>query len=81
MTCRLEFNCTNNVAEYEALIKGLRKAIDFQIKGTRVFGDSKIVLKHVKNMIHCVSNFLKNYQRAVMNLIDHFKFFDIIFVP
>jgi ribonuclease HI len=28
IACRLEFDCTNNVAEYEALIQGLRKAID-----------------------------------------------------
>ena len=27
IACRLEFECTNNVAEYEALMKGLRKAL------------------------------------------------------
>jgi ribonuclease HI len=81
MACRLEFDCTNNVAEYEALIQGLRKEIDLKIKGIRVVGDSEIVIKQVKNMIHCVSNRLKNYQHKVMNLIDHFEAFDIISVP
>jgi hypothetical protein len=28
---RLEFECTNNIAEYEALLQGLRKALDMHI--------------------------------------------------
>ena len=28
ITCLLEFECTNNVVEYEALVQGLRKALD-----------------------------------------------------
>jgi hypothetical protein len=32
ITCRLEFECTNNVAKYEALVQGLRKALDLNIK-------------------------------------------------
>ena len=28
IACRLEFECTNNVAEYEALVQGLKKALD-----------------------------------------------------
>ena len=39
---RLEFNCNNNVAEYEALMQGLRKALDLQVKCIEVFGNSKI---------------------------------------
>ena len=27
IACRLEFECTNNIAEYEALVQGLRKEI------------------------------------------------------
>lgn len=32
LTCRLEFDCTNNTAEYEALVQGLYKAIGLDIK-------------------------------------------------
>ena len=32
ITCRLEFECTNNMVEYEALVQGLRKAIDMGAK-------------------------------------------------
>ena len=27
LSCRLEFECTNNTTEYEALVRGLKKAI------------------------------------------------------
>ena len=32
LSCRLEFECTNNTAEYEALVQGLRKAIELRQK-------------------------------------------------
>ena len=32
LSCRLEFECTNNTAEYEALVQGLKKAIDLNVK-------------------------------------------------
>ena len=40
IACRLEFECTNNIDEYEALLQGLRKALDLKIKNLIVFGDS-----------------------------------------
>eukprot|EP00253_Pinus_taeda_P022838 PITA_22838 len=45
LTCRLEFDCTNNTAEYKALVQGLYKAIRLNIKYLQVFGDSEIVVK------------------------------------
>ena len=43
-TARLCFNCTNNMAEYEACIMGLRAAIDLRIKFLNIFGDSSLVI-------------------------------------
>lgn len=37
---RLEFECTNNVPEYEPLVQGLLKAISLDVKYIEVFGDS-----------------------------------------
>eukprot|EP00253_Pinus_taeda_P002923 PITA_02923 len=48
LTCRLEFDCTNNTAEYEALVQGLYKAIRLNVKYLQVFRDSKIVVKQVQ---------------------------------
>jgi hypothetical protein len=61
-SCRLEFECTNNTIEYEALVQGLKKAIDLDVKELKVFGDSKIIVRQVRNTIHCNSPHLKNYQ-------------------
>ena len=45
LACHLELYCTNNVAEYEALVQGLRKALDLQVKCIEVFDDSQIVTR------------------------------------
>jgi ribonuclease HI len=58
---RLEFECTNNTTEYEALLQGLRKALDLNTQNLTVFGDSKIVVRQVKNSLHCLSQHLKSY--------------------
>ena len=61
ITCRLEFECTNNVAEYEALVQGLGKAIDMGAKAIECVGDFEIIVKQVRNQIHCLSPCLVNY--------------------
>ncbi|XP_050888591.1 uncharacterized protein LOC127093723 [Lathyrus oleraceus] len=47
-TTRLCFTCTNNMAEYEACIKGLDKTIDLRIKILEVYGDSAIIINQIK---------------------------------
>ena len=42
---KLEFKTTNNTAEYEALILGLRAAKYLGIQELVVFGDSKLVIQ------------------------------------
>jgi len=64
LTCRLEFDCTN-ITEYESLVQGLYKVMRIDIKYLQVFGDSEIVIKQVRNTIHCLSGHLKHYQSLV----------------
>jgi endogenous inhibitor of DNA gyrase (YacG/DUF329 family) len=45
LSVQLEPGCTDNVAEYEALIQGLRKAINMNVKYIEVFGGSQKVIK------------------------------------
>jgi ribonuclease HI len=52
LSCRLELECTNNNTEYEALVQGLKKSIDLNIKELKVFGDSEIIIRKVKNIVH-----------------------------
>ena len=78
---RLEFECTNNVAEYEALLQGLKKAIDLGVKNLKVFGDSEIIVKQVRNSIHCISNRLVLYQQQVWDILSCFEAFNIFSIP
>ncbi|PKI48974.1 hypothetical protein CRG98_030641, partial [Punica granatum] len=41
---KVDFPCTNNVAEYEACILGLQAVIDFKAKELEVFGDSMLTI-------------------------------------
>jgi ribonuclease HI len=81
LACRLEFECTNNIAEYEALLQGLRKALDMHIQNLIVFGDSEIVVRQVRNYIHCLTPHLKCYQTEVWSLINKFSAFNINSIP
>ncbi|PKI37198.1 hypothetical protein CRG98_042411 [Punica granatum] len=44
VAAKIDFPCTNNVAEYEACILGLQAAIDFKVKELEVFGDSMLII-------------------------------------
>ncbi|XP_050889565.1 uncharacterized protein LOC127094835 [Lathyrus oleraceus] len=45
---RMDFDCTNNIVEYEACILGLEEAIDMRIKFLKVFSDSTLVINQIK---------------------------------
>jgi hypothetical protein len=78
---RLEFECTKNTTEYEAIVHGLKKAIDLNINELKFFKDSEIIVRQVRNTIHCNSPHLKNYQHEVHMIIENFKAFNIIAIP
>lgn len=59
----LESKCTNNGAKYEALIQGLRKVINLKVKSIEVFGDSRLVIKQVRNFMFNTFYHLNNYQQ------------------
>ena len=42
---RLNFKCTNNMAEYETLILGLKLVRNLGAKRVSVMGDSELVIK------------------------------------
>lgn len=45
---RLQFQCTDNIIEYEALIHGLLLAIKKGVKILKVMGDPELVVKQVR---------------------------------
>ena len=45
IACKIEFECTNNMVKYEALIQGLKKDIDLGVKDLKVYGYLEIIVK------------------------------------
>ena len=50
---RLHFPASNNMAEYEALLSGLRIAIELGIKRLDVRGDSQLIIDQVMKEASC----------------------------
>jgi ribonuclease HI len=71
-TARLCFDCTNNMAEYEACIMGLEAAIDLKIKILEVYGDSALVIYQVKGEWETRHPKLIPYRAHVVELMKHF---------
>ncbi|KAA3486505.1 Retrovirus-related Pol polyprotein from transposon 297 family [Gossypium australe] len=76
-TCKLDFDCTNNMAEYEACIMGLRAAIERKIRVLEVYGDSTLVIYQLRGEWETRDPKLINYRRIVLGLIEEFD--DIAF--
>jgi ribonuclease HI len=72
---RLHFPASNNVAEYEALLCGLRIATETGIKRLNVRGDSQLVIDQVMKNMSCHDDKMEAYCNAVRALED--KFYDI----
>jgi ribonuclease HI len=49
LSYKLEFETTNNVAEYEALVLGLRAAKEMRIQEVAVFGDAELIVQQIRN--------------------------------
>jgi ribonuclease HI len=82
LSFKLEFETTNNIAEYEALVLGLRVAKDMKIEELSVFGDAKLIVHQVKNIYQAKHPRLRTYKNEVWDLIDNFFLaFNISFVP
>jgi ribonuclease HI len=50
---RLHFPASNNVAEYKALVNGLRIAIELGVRRLDARGDSQLVIDQVMKNSHC----------------------------
>ncbi|XP_022736187.1 uncharacterized protein LOC111289419 [Durio zibethinus] len=73
ITARLNFNCTNNVAEYEACVMGLQAAIEKKIKMLDVFGDSALVIYQLRGEWETRDSKLIRYHKYISELVKQFK--------
>jgi ribonuclease HI len=68
----LHFPASNNVAEYEALVNGLRIAIELGVRRLDARGDSQLVIDQVMKNSHCHDPKMEAYCDEVRRLEDKF---------
>jgi ribonuclease HI len=69
---RLHFPASNNVAEYEALVNGLRIAIELGVRRLDARGDSQLVIDQVMKNSHCRDPKMEAYCDEVRRMEDKF---------
>jgi ribonuclease HI len=74
---RLHFPASNNVAEYEALVNGLRIAIELGVRRLDARGDSQLVIDQVMKNSHCHGPKMETYCDEVRRLEDKFYGFEL----
>jgi ribonuclease HI len=78
---RLHFPASNNMAEYEALLRGIRISIETDIKRLDVRGDSQLVINQVMKNESYYDDKMEAYCNAVRALEDNFYGIELNHVP
>jgi ribonuclease HI len=78
---KLAFDCTNNMAEYEALILGLRVLKELGTKRIVVHGDSKLIINQVKGIYQSKHPRLRAYKNLVLDLLEEFSEYNLSAIP
>nr|AAK26119.1 putative gag-pol precursor [Oryza sativa Japonica Group] len=78
---RLDFRATNNMAEYEGLLAGLRVAAGLGIRRLLVLGDSQLVVNQVSKEYRCSDPQMDAYVRQVRRMERHFDLIELRHVP
>ena len=78
---QIHFPATNNEAEYDALLYGLRMAISIGIRTLMVFGDSDLVINQVMKEWDIRSLVMTTYCVAVRKLEKQFDGLELHHIP
>ncbi|GKV42478.1 hypothetical protein SLEP1_g49874 [Rubroshorea leprosula] len=78
---RFKFQTTNNAAEYEALIYGLKLASELKVQNIQVFSDSQLVVGQVNGSCDIRDPQLSRYASVVNKLKSIFALFQIDKIP
>ena len=78
---RLNFRCTNNMAEYEALLLGLKLVKSLQAIKVSILGDSDLIIQQVKGNFVTNDKRLRSYRSAVAEILNSFTEFQITKIP
>ncbi|XP_074306102.1 uncharacterized protein LOC141641334 [Silene latifolia] len=73
--------CTNNMAEYQALILGLQMAIEIGVRDMDIYGDSKLVVNQVLGEYEVKKEDLIPYHQQALQLLNQLDDIHVGHVP
>ena len=80
-SARLTFPYTNNIAEYEACIMGLKMATSMKIEELEVFGDSSLIIFQTRGEFKTKDPKLIPYHEYLAKMVKGFKEVSFTYVP
>ncbi|XP_062099856.1 uncharacterized protein LOC133805709 [Humulus lupulus] len=78
---RFGFDASNNEAEYEDLIFGLRASLELKAEGLKIFSDSQLVVNQILREYQAQGTEMAAYLAKTQEMLDIFKRFTIRQVP
>lgn len=70
---RINFQCTNNIAEYEALLIGIHTVVQQRIQELQVYGDSQLIVNQINDDYNTKDDKLIPYKKLVEDYKEHFS--------
>ncbi|XP_058784827.1 uncharacterized protein LOC131659686 [Vicia villosa] len=77
----LSFNTSNNQAEYEALLAGLRLAEDIGAREVKIYTDSQLVASHISGEYQAKNDVLAEYLTLVKDKMKKFAKAEVEHIP
>jgi ribonuclease HI len=81
LSIRLPTTCTNNLAEYEAVHKGMELLLEAGAEAVEIFGDSKLVISQLTEEYRCESESLFLLWVQCQELMAQFRYINLYWIP
>ena len=81
LVIKLNFEATNNMAEYEACIAGMESLQELGVKETEVFGDLTLIIAQAQKLWKVKEEHLKPYQQYLEDLTKTFDRIEYTIIP
>jgi ribonuclease HI len=78
---RLPTACTNNLAEYEAVCKGMELFLEAGAEAVEIFRDSKLVISQLTEEYRCENELLFPLWVQCQELMAQFKYINFYWIP